>query len=193
MVDGWVIDSCAVRGGSGPHCGRMRLPHPRTAAALLAALSLAGCGRSGYGTVDAHQLVLITTALPTSATARAAEEALACGARAEARRLHRALTVQRPRTSSASAQIALADSVTADKPGGIVIVPVAANPMLAPILSMRGAGIKVVRLSAPGDPGTAATRGARAVARAVSENDPGDRDAARDRTISLRGRCEFVH
>lgn len=143
-----------------------RLPR-RSLAALLAALALVGCGTSGYGTVNAHQLVLIPTALPATAAARRAAAALACGARAEAHRLHHALRVARPRAASASSQIAVANAVTADKPGGILIVPAADNAMLAPILSMRRAGIHVAKLPAPREPGAATAEGARAVARLV--------------------------
>ncbi len=176
-----------------PH-RRPRLAATSAAAAAipLAALALTACGRSGYGTVDTHQLVLIPTARPTSPTARRTQDALVCGARVEARTLHRALTVQTPRTGSPSSQIAVANAVTADKPGGVLIVPVAPNPMLAPILSMRGAGIRVVRLEIPPDPATAATEGARAVADAVREIDS-KRDAGIARTNSLRNRCAFVH
>ena len=161
------------------------------AAVALAALALAGCGRSGYGTVDAHQLVLIPPAQPASAAARRADAQLVCGARVEARRLHHAFTVQRPRTGSASAQIAVANAVTADKPGGVLIVPVAPNPMLAPILSMRRAGIRVVRLSVPRDPAAAAARGARAVGAVVRAID--GRSTTPRRPVTLFDRCKSVH
>lgn len=148
----------------------MRLSRHRTlraALATLAALVLAGCGTSGYGTVDTHQLVLIPTARPTSAAAERAEAALVCGARAEARRLHHAFKIARPHTGSASSQIAVTDAVTAEKPGGVLIVPADRNAMLAPILSLRRAGIKVARLAPPRAPATAAAEGARAVAAVV--------------------------
>jgi hypothetical protein len=145
----------------------MRLLHLPTTAAVIATLALGGCGTSGYGTVDAHQVVLIPTAGPATVAARRADAALVCGARAQARRLHRALRVARPRSDTASSQILVADAVTADKPGGVLIVPAAGNAMLAPILSMRRAGIKVARISPPGDPPAAAGEGARAVAAVV--------------------------
>jgi len=143
--------------------------HRPLAAALVAvaALVLAGCGTSGYGTVDAHQLVLIPTARPASAAAARADAALVCGARAEARRLHHAFRIARPRTGSASSQIAVANAVTAEKPGGVLIVPADRNAMLAPILSLRRAGIKVALLSPPSAPAAAAAEGARAVAAVV--------------------------
>jgi hypothetical protein len=134
-------------------------------AGLLAAVLLAGCGTSGYGTVNAHQLVLIPPARPASAVGRRAEAAFVCAARAEARRLHRALRVARPRSASASAQIEVVNAVTALKPGGVLIIPVAGNAMLAPILSLRGAGIAVVRLPPPRSPAAAAA--AHAVAAVV--------------------------
>jgi ABC-type sugar transport system substrate-binding protein len=170
----------------------VRRPRPPAAVTLaaLAALALAGCGRSGYGTVDTHQLVLIPTARPASAMAQRADAQLICGARAEAAALHRAFAVQRPRTGSASAQIAVANAVTADKPGGVLIVPVAPNPMLAPILSMRRAGIKVVRLTAPRDPTTSATAGARAVSAAVRAI--GGRRTVSSQGDSLPDRCKSV-
>jgi ABC-type sugar transport system substrate-binding protein len=180
-----------------------RPAHPRrslsaaaaaAAALLLAALTLTACGRSGYGTVNTHQLVLIPTALPASPAARRAEVQLICAARAEAHALHHTLTVARPRNASASAQIAVANQVTADKPGGVLIIPVAANPMLAPILSMRRAGIKVVRLAGPIAPRTAAAQGARAVVRAVSAIEHANvQDNGNSRAISLPARCESVH
>jgi ABC-type sugar transport system substrate-binding protein len=179
-----------------PRPARPRL-RPRLAAAAalaLAALALAACGRSGYGTVDTHQLVLIPTAPPASAAGRHADAQLICAARAEARALHHTLTVARPRNGSASAQITVANQVTADKPGGVLIVPVAANPMLAPILSMRRAGIEVVRLDGPVAPRTAAAQGARAVVRAVSAIEHVDiQDNGNSRPFSLPDRCESVH
>jgi ABC-type sugar transport system substrate-binding protein len=175
----------------------MSARRPRLAAALplaaLAALTLTACGRSGYGTVNAHRLVLIPTALPTSPAARRADAELACGARTEAHLLHHALTVARPRDHSPSAQIAVANQVTAKKPGGVLIVPVAANPMLAPILSMRRAGIKVMRLPAPRDPRTAAGTGARGVAWAVSAIEGHSDETANSEPVRLLDRCESVH
>jgi hypothetical protein len=159
----------------------------------LAALALTACGRSGYGTVDTHQLVLIPTALPASAAARRTDAQLICGARAEARALHHALTVARPRNASASAQIAVANQVTATKPGGVLIAPVGPNPMLAPILSMRRAGIKVVRL-APARTPSAVAQGARAIAWAVDAIEHREnQNAGNNRAISLLDRCESVH
>ncbi len=169
----------------------MRSRRTLATAVILAALVLAGCGRSGYGTVDTHQLVLVATARPASSPARLAQDALACGARAEARQLHRALTVARPRSSTASAQIAVANAVTANKPGGVVIIPVAPNPMLAPILSMRRAGIKVVRLSVPRDPAAAASQGARAVAAAVRAIE--GRRMVGNQPVSVPDRCRSAH
>lgn len=164
------------------------------AAATTAALTLTACGRSGYGTVNTHQLVLIPTALPASPAAQRADAQLICAARAEAHALHHSLTVARPRNGSPSAQIAVANRVTAEKPGGVLIVPVAANPMLAPILSMRRAGIKVVRLPTPIAPHTAAAQGARAVVRAVSAIEHVDiQDNGNSGSFSLPDRCESVH
>lgn len=169
----------------------MRLPRPRTTAALAAALALSGCGTSGYGTVDPHQLVLIPTARPAGAAARRADAALVCGARVQARRLHHALRVARPRTGSASSQIAVVNAVTADKPGGVLIVPAAGNAMLAPILSMRRAGIRVARLSPP-RPDRAATEGARAVAAVVRAIGPRRRGAPAPTAASLLAPCASV-
>lgn len=171
---------------------RLRLT-PAALALPLTALVLTACGRSGYGTVNTHQLVLIPTALPTSPAAERGDARLICAARAEARALHHALTVARPRNASASAQIAVANQVTATKPGGVLIVPVAPNPMLAPILSMRRAGIKVLRLSLPRDPRTAAGVGAHAVARTVSAIEGRSDVTANDEPVSLLDRCESVH
>jgi len=173
---------------------QMRTPRSRrrAAPALLAALALTGCGTSGYGTVDTHQLVLIPSAPPASAAARRAQDALVCGARAEARRLHRALQVTRPRAASASAQITVADAVTADKPGGVLIVPAARNAMLAPILSMRRAGIKVARLRPPGRSGVAAAAGARAVARVVGAIDGHALDEGAGSGVTLLASCASV-
>lgn len=173
---------------------RARPSAPTTLAALaVTALALTACGRSGYGTVNAHQLVLIPTALPASPAARRADAELVCGARTEAHLLHHALTVARPRGHSPSAQIAVANQVTAKKPGGVLIVPVAANPMLAPILSMRRAGIKVMRLPAPRDPQTAAGTAARAVAWAVSAIEGHSDETANSEPVRLLDRCESVH
>ncbi|HTU31471.1 MAG TPA: hypothetical protein VMF07_18920 [Solirubrobacteraceae bacterium] len=172
---------------------RTRRPHLAATALTLTALALTACGRSGYGTVDTHQLVLIPSAVPTSPAAQRADAQLICGARLEAHTLHRVLTVARPRNGSAPDQIAVANQVTADKPGGVLIVPVARNAMLAPILSMRRAGIKVVRLAAPRSP-HAAAQGARAVAQAVDAIEHRDnQDAANNRPVSLLDRCETVH
>ncbi|HLI60818.1 MAG TPA: hypothetical protein VKV21_14250 [Solirubrobacteraceae bacterium] len=177
----------------------MRLRHSRGAGRrsapvglLLAALLLAGCGRSGYGTVDAHQLVLIPTARPATAAAARADAALVCGARMEARRLHHALRVARPRNGSASSQIAVTNAVTADKPGGVLIVPVARNPMLAPILSLRRAGITVARLATPRTPARAAAEGARAVRAVVLAMRP-DRRADQVARGSLLAPCASAH
>jgi ribose transport system substrate-binding protein len=157
--------------------------------ALLAAPLLAGCGTSGYGTVDTQQLVLIPTARPAAARARQADTALVCGARAEARRLHRGLRVERPQADSPSAQIAVVNAVTAEKPGGVLIAPVARNAMLAPILSMRRAGIRVIRVSPPDDPRTAASEGARDVAAAVRAIQGHGHGAGISAAVSLLAPC----
>ncbi len=203
-----VVEGCARLGAlSAALCPRSttlfpvpaRSPRPAVALPLAAitltalALALTACGRSGYGTVNAHQLVLIPTALPTSPAARRADAELVCGARTEARLLHHALVVARPRNHSASAQIAVANQVTAQKPGGVLIIPIAANPMLAPILSMRRAGIKVMRLPPPRDPRTAAGTAARGVAWAVSAIEGHSDETANGEPIRLLGRCESVH
>ena len=161
---------------------------PARLAPVALALALAGCGTSGYGTVNRHELVLIPTA-PTAAGARRAGAALICGARAEARRLRHALRLERPRTDSPSAQIAVANTVTAEKPGGVLIVPVARNATLAPILSMSRAGIRVVRLSLPHDPGAAASEGARGVAAVVGAIDGNRAPTGVPGAVTLLAQC----
>jgi ABC-type sugar transport system substrate-binding protein len=136
--------------------------------------------------------VLIPTALPAPAAARQADAARVCGARAEARRLHHALRVARPRTPTPSAQIAVANAVTAVKPGGVLIVPVARNAMLAPILSLRRAGIRVVRLSPSSDPRTAAAEGAHAVIDVVAAIERHNLRAGITSASSLLAPCASV-
>lgn len=160
-------------------------------AGLLAAVLLAGCGTSGYGTVNAHQLVLIPPARPASAAGRRAEAALVCAARAEARLLHRALRVARPRSASASSQIEVVNAVTALKPGGVLIVPVAGNAMLAPILSLRGAGIAVARLPPPRSPAAAAA-GAHAVAAVVGRIERRRTGSGGGPEANVAAPCAFV-
>jgi hypothetical protein len=171
------------------------VPHLRARLAFCASVAfvLGGCGTSGYGTVDTHQLVLLARALPPAPAARRTGAALACGARAEARHLHRALRLARPRSGAASAQIAVADAVTAEKPGGVIIIPVASNPMLAPILSMRRAGIRVVPLSPSATSSAdAAAEGARAVLGAVGLTQREARSRAAS-TSRLLAPCVAAH
>jgi hypothetical protein len=171
---------------------RTRISSAGLLAGVLAAVMLAGCGTSGYGTVNAHQLVLIPPARVTSAAGRRAEAALVCAARTEARRLHRGLRVARPRSASASAQIAVVDAVTALKPGGVLIIPVAGNAMLAPILSLRGAGIAVARLPPPRSPAAAATAAARAVAAVVGRIERRRAGAGGGPGANVAAPCGFV-
>ncbi|HET9126437.1 MAG TPA: hypothetical protein VFN65_16275 [Solirubrobacteraceae bacterium] len=172
------------------------MPSPTSCAGLLAGLLatviLAGCGTSGYGTVNAHQLVLIPRARSASAAGRRAEAALVCAARAEARRLHRALRVARPRSGSASSQIEVVNAVTALKPGGVLIVPVAGNAMLAPILSLRGAGIAVARLPPPRAPAAAAVVGAHAVAEVVGRIERRHTGSGGGPEANVAAPCAFV-
>ncbi len=71
---------------------------------------------------------------------------MACGARAEAKKLGASLTVQGPANFQASEQIPVVNSVTAKHPDAVMIAPTDSQALIAPMTQMKAAGIKLIQV-----------------------------------------------
>jgi ribose transport system substrate-binding protein len=71
---------------------------------------------------------------------------MGCGAQAEAKKLGYSISVQGPADFSAPEQIPIVNSVTASKPAAVLIAPTDSHALIAPMQSMKSAGIKVIQV-----------------------------------------------
>jgi ribose transport system substrate-binding protein len=71
---------------------------------------------------------------------------MGCGAKAEASKLGYSISVQGPADFAAPEQIPIVNAVTATKPGAVMIAPTDSHALIAPMKSMKSAGIKVIQV-----------------------------------------------
>jgi ribose transport system substrate-binding protein len=71
---------------------------------------------------------------------------MGCGAKAEAAKLGYSMNVQGPADFAAPEQIPIVNSVTAQKPGAVLIAPTDTHALIAPMKQMKSAGIKVIQV-----------------------------------------------
>jgi len=112
-----------------------------TAIATLTALSL-GLATAGANAASSNKnLVLIQ-----GTKADNFYVTMGCGAKFEAAKLGYHISVQGPASFSAPQQIPIVNSVTASKPAAVMIAPTDEKALIAPMQSMKKAGIKVIQV-----------------------------------------------
>jgi ribose transport system substrate-binding protein len=113
-------------------------------AAAVAALSACGSSDGGSGGGGAGGKKSLTLIQGT----RADEfyVTMACGARAQAGTLGVDLEVTGPEKFDAGQQIPIVNSVTAKKPGAVLIAPTDTKALIPPMTQMKAAGIKIVEV-----------------------------------------------
>ena len=135
-----------------------RMPVAALGAVVVAALAVSGCGSSSKhgsnssgtspassssGSASSHgkKLVLIQ-----GTKADNFYVTMGCGAQAEAKKLGYSLSVQGPADFAATEQIPIVDAVTATKPAAVMIAPTDSHALIAPMQTMKKAGIKVIQV-----------------------------------------------
>lgn len=117
-----------------------------TAVTALTALAttLAACGSSNNNSGGGSSQKSLTLIQGT----RADEfyVTMACGAQAEAKTVGAKLTVTGPEKFDAGQQIPIVNSVTSQRPDGVLIAPTDTKALIPPMTQMHAAGIKIVEV-----------------------------------------------
>lgn len=121
------------------------------ASALATAIALAACGSSSSSTNSHHaggagaKTASDTKVIYIGGDANdPAYEAIACGARKEAKQLHVQFTAQYPAQFTPVSQTPVVNAAAAKKPSALVISPNDAKAMYAPLQQAKAAGIPIV-------------------------------------------------
>jgi ribose transport system substrate-binding protein len=137
---------------------RVRVP---AVAAALAAIAIAGCGSSNSSSSSSAGSGSSSSSSSSSSGGGSGSKSLAliqgtkadnfyvtmaCGAKAEAQKLGYSMNVQGPADFAAPEQIPIVNSITAQKPGAVLIAPTDTQALIAPMKQMKSAGIKVVQV-----------------------------------------------
>jgi ribose transport system substrate-binding protein len=109
------------------------------ALALAAVASVVGIGSASAATGKSLALIQGTKADDFYVT-------MGCGATAEAKKLGYTMNVQGPTDFSAPEQIPIVNSITAQHPAAVLIAPTDVQALIAPMKSMKSAGIHVVQV-----------------------------------------------
>ena len=111
---------------------------------------------------------------------------MGCGAESEAKKLGYSISVQGPADFSAPEQIPIVSSVQASKPAAVMIAPTDSHALIAPMQSMKSAGIKVVQVDTTVDSKSIAS------ASISSNNEQGGELAAQYLAKQLGGKGSVV-
>jgi ribose transport system substrate-binding protein len=135
-----------------------RIPAVGLGVAAAAAIALAGCGSSSSSSSSSSAGAGSSTsssgsgssgkslALIQGTKADNFYVTMGCGAKAEAGKLGYSLSVQGPTDFAAPEQIPIVNSVTAQHPAAVLIAPTDTQALIAPMKSMKSAGIKVIQV-----------------------------------------------
>ena len=134
-------------------------------AIVAGALAVTGCGSSSKSSSSAGSGAPAATSSASSSSAAAPSGGggkslaliqgtkadnfyvtMGCGAKSEAAKLGYSLKVQGPADFSAPEQIPIVSAVTASKPAAVMIAPTDSHALIAPMQSMKTAGIKVIQV-----------------------------------------------
>ena len=139
---------------------RIRVP---AVVAALAAIAIAGCGSSNSSSSSSAASGSGSSSSSSSSSSGGGSGSkslaliqgtkadnfyvtMACGAKAEAQKLGYSMNVQGPADFAAPEQIPIVNSITAQKPGAVLIAPTDTQALIAPMKQMKSAGIKVVQV-----------------------------------------------
>jgi ribose transport system substrate-binding protein len=142
-----------------------RIPVLALGGVLAGALALTGCGSSSSNASSTSTTTSGSGASSSSSSTASSGSAsnkklvliqgtkddnfyvtMGCGAQAEAKKLGYSISVQGPAEFSAPEQIPIVSSVTATKPAAVMIAPTDSHALIAPMESMKKAGIKVIQV-----------------------------------------------
>ena len=130
-------------------------------AVVVGTLAVAGCGSSSKSSSSASSAAAPATSSASSSASGGSGKKLAliqgtkadnfyvtmgCGAKSEAAKLGYSLSVQGPADFSAPEQTPIVNAVTASKPAAVMIAPTDSHALIAPMQSMKTAGIKVIQV-----------------------------------------------
>ena len=111
---------------------------------------------------------------------------MGCGAESEAKKLGYSISVQGPADFSAPEQIPIVSSVQASKPAAVMIAPTDSHALIAPMQSLKSAGIKVIQVDTTVDSKSIAS------ASISSNNEQGGELAAQYLAKQLGGKGSVV-
>ena len=151
-----------------------RIPVLALGGVLAGALALTGCGSSSKSSSSGSSgSGASSTAASTTASSGSSSNkklvliqgtkddnfyvTMGCGAQAEAKKLGYSISVQGPAEFSAPEQIPIVNAVTASKPAAVLIAPTDSHALIAPMQSMKSAGIKVIQVDTTVDSTTIAS------------------------------------
>ena len=141
-----------------------RIPTLGVGLVTAAAIALAGCGSSSSSSSTTSSSAPAAGSSSSSSAASSSGSpskslaliqgtkadnfyvTMGCGAKAEAAKLGYSMSVQGPADFAAPEQIPIVSAVTAQHPGAVLIAPTDTHALVAPMQSMKSAGIKVIQV-----------------------------------------------
>ena len=166
----------------------MKLTTAVTASACLALLTACSSGTtpSSTGSNPTGQSDNRNVSLVLGVKGSPFYEALACGAKSEAKKLDLNLSVSAPDQFAADSQIPVVNAVAARKPAVAALVPTDAQALMSPTNKLKSAGTKVITVDQTlADPKAAQ-------AQIITDNEKGGQMAAQEMEKLLHGKGKVL-